>query len=168
MDLRPGSRWKSAVCDAQLVVVRPPSSAGELQCGGVAVVPIDDTKAPTGAIDPAFADGVVIGKRYVDEASGLEVLGAKAGAAGDAAILELAGQRLAFTSDTFVVRPWRFPGGDIGKLAACGTINDLPMVGARPLWLPTPTARPGRFLALSPTLPACSTCRCWKTSDRTQ
>jgi len=65
----------------------------------------------------------------------LPVLGAKAGAAGDAAILELAGQRLAFTSDTFVVRPWRFPGGDIGKLAACGTINDLAMVGARPLWL---------------------------------
>lgn len=80
MDLRPGSRWKSAVCDAQLVVVRPPSSAGELQCGGVAVVPIDDMRAPTGAIDPRFADGVAIGKRYVDEASGLEVLGAKAGA----------------------------------------------------------------------------------------
>ena len=80
MDLKPGSRWKSAVCDAQLVVVRPPKTAGELQCGGAAVLPIDDPAVPTGAVDPAFADSVAIGKRYVDEASGLEVLGAKAGA----------------------------------------------------------------------------------------
>ena len=80
MDLKPGSRWKSTVCDAQLVVVRPPSAAGELHCGGAAVVAIDDMTTPTGTIDPGFADGVAIGKRYVDEASGLEVLGAKAGA----------------------------------------------------------------------------------------
>jgi hypothetical protein len=79
MDLKPGSRWKSAVCDAQLVVVRPPKAAGELQCGGVAVLPIDDATTPTGAIEPGFAEGVLIGKRYVDEESGLEVLGAKAG-----------------------------------------------------------------------------------------
>jgi hypothetical protein len=79
MDLKPGSRWKSAVCDAQLVVVRPPKTAGELQCGGAAVLPIDDAALPTGAVDPDFAEGVLIGKRYVDEDSGLEVLGAKAG-----------------------------------------------------------------------------------------
>ena len=80
MELKPGSRWKSAVCDAHLVVVRPPSAAGELRCGGAAVVPIDDISTPSGTVDPGFADGVAIGKRYVDEASGLEVLGAKAGA----------------------------------------------------------------------------------------
>jgi hypothetical protein len=79
MDLKPGSRWKSAVCDAQIVVVRPPKAAGELQCGGAAVVPIDDPAPPTGAVDPGFADSVAIGKRYVDEESGLEVLGAKPG-----------------------------------------------------------------------------------------
>ncbi len=79
MELKPGSRWKSAVCDAQLVVVRPPASAGELQCGGSAVLPIDDATAPTGIVDAAFSEGVAIGKRYVDDASGLEVLGAKAG-----------------------------------------------------------------------------------------
>ncbi|ALH80380.1 hypothetical protein [Sphingopyxis macrogoltabida] len=79
MDLKPGSRWKSAVCDAQLVVVRPPKAAGELQCGGAAVLPIDDAVAPTGDISPDFSEGVAIGKRYVDEDSGLEVLGAKAG-----------------------------------------------------------------------------------------
>lgn len=45
------------------------------------------------------------------------------------------GQRLAFTTDTYVVSPLFFPGGDIGKLAIHGTINDLAMVGAEPLYL---------------------------------
>lgn len=79
MDLKPGSRWKSAVCDAQLVVVRPPNIAGELQCGGAGVLPIADASEPSGAIAAEFSIGVSIGKRYVDETSGLEVLGAKAG-----------------------------------------------------------------------------------------
>jgi hydrogenase expression/formation protein HypE len=45
------------------------------------------------------------------------------------------GARLAFTTDSFVVTPLRFPGGNIGKLAVCGTVNDLAVGGARPLWL---------------------------------
>ncbi len=45
------------------------------------------------------------------------------------------GDRLAFTTDSFVVDPLIFPGGDIGKLAVCGTINDLAVGGARPLYL---------------------------------
>ncbi len=45
------------------------------------------------------------------------------------------GQRIAFTTDSFVVRPIFFPGGDIGKLAVHGTVNDLAVGGARPLWL---------------------------------
>src|SRR5437016_1640753 len=45
------------------------------------------------------------------------------------------GQRLAFTTDSYVVSPLFFPGGDIGKLAVHGTINDLAMVGAEPLYL---------------------------------
>lgn len=45
------------------------------------------------------------------------------------------GQRLAFTTDTFVVSPLFFPGGDIGKLAVHGTVNDLAMAGAKPLYL---------------------------------
>jgi hydrogenase expression/formation protein HypE len=48
----------------------------------------------------------------------------------DASILENPGGNLAVTTDSFVVTPWRFPGGDIGKLAICGTINDLTMMGA--------------------------------------
>lgn len=43
--------------------------------------------------------------------------------------------RLAFTTDSYVVRPLFFPGGDIGRLAVCGTVNDLAMVGATPLYL---------------------------------
>lgn len=44
-------------------------------------------------------------------------------------------QQLAFTTDTYVVNPLFFPGGDIGQLAVCGTLNDLAMVGAKPLFL---------------------------------
>jgi hydrogenase expression/formation protein HypE len=54
----------------------------------------------------------------------------------DGAVLELAGGgRLAFSTDTFVVRPLFFPGGDIGSLAVHGTVNDVAMCGARPLAL---------------------------------
>ena len=45
------------------------------------------------------------------------------------------GDRLAFTTDSFVVDPLLFPGGDIGKLAVCGTVNDLAVGGAKPLYL---------------------------------
>ena len=53
----------------------------------------------------------------------------------DQAIVEINGSRLAFTTDTFVVKPLFFPGGDIGSLAVHGTVNDLAMGGARPLFL---------------------------------
>ncbi len=57
-------------------------------------------------------------------------------AMGDAAIVgELPQGRLAFTTDSYVVQPLFFPGGDIGKLAVCGTVNDLAVAGARPLYL---------------------------------
>jgi hydrogenase expression/formation protein HypE len=53
----------------------------------------------------------------------------------DGAVLSVNGSRLAFTTDSFVVRPLIFPGGDIGDLAVNGTVNDLAMCGARPLYL---------------------------------
>jgi hydrogenase expression/formation protein HypE len=53
----------------------------------------------------------------------------------DQAVFELHGVRLAFTTDSFVVKPLFFPGGDIGSLAVHGTINDLAMGGAEPLYL---------------------------------
>ena len=53
----------------------------------------------------------------------------------DQAVLQINGARLAFTTDSFVVTPLFFPGGDIGRLAINGTVNDLAMSGARPLYL---------------------------------
>ncbi|MDI9371938.1 MAG: AIR synthase related protein, partial [Verrucomicrobiota bacterium] len=50
----------------------------------------------------------------------------------DASVFDLAGQRIAFTTDSYVVRPLFFPGGDLGSLAVHGTVNDLAMAGARP------------------------------------
>ena len=70
---------------------------------------------------------------------GPALAGAAAGAApgplNDAAVVDVAGQRLAFTTDSFVVSPLEFPGGDIGELAVFGTVNDLAMMGAQPLAL---------------------------------
>jgi hydrogenase expression/formation protein HypE len=53
----------------------------------------------------------------------------------DGAVLAVNGSQLAFTTDSFVVRPLIFPGGNIGDLAVNGTVNDLAMCGARPLYL---------------------------------
>jgi len=53
----------------------------------------------------------------------------------DSAVIEIDQHRLAFTTDTFVVKPWQFPGGDIGSLAINGTINDIAMSGATPQYL---------------------------------
>lgn len=53
----------------------------------------------------------------------------------DGALLNVGGSRLAFSTDSFVVSPLFFPGGDIGSLAIYGTVNDLAMCGARPLGL---------------------------------
>jgi len=53
----------------------------------------------------------------------------------DSAVMDVPAGRLAFTTDSFVVDPQFFPGGDIGRLAVCGTVNDLAAVGAKPLAL---------------------------------
>jgi len=54
---------------------------------------------------------------------------------GDSAVIELGGMRLAYSTDSFVVRPLFFPGGNIGELAVNGTVNDIAMSGARPLYM---------------------------------
>jgi len=58
-------------------------------------------------------------------------------ALGDSAVVDVGGARMALTTDSFVVRPRWFPGGNIGALAVNGTVNDLSMVGAVPLFLTT-------------------------------
>lgn len=53
----------------------------------------------------------------------------------DSTVFPTTNQRFAITTDSYVVRPLIFPGGDIGKLSICGTVNDLAMCGARPVYL---------------------------------
>lgn len=53
----------------------------------------------------------------------------------DSALLDVGAGRLAFTTDSYVVHPLEFPGGDIGRLAVCGTVNDLAVSGADPRWI---------------------------------
>ena len=76
MDLKPGSRWKSAVSAVEVVVVRPPSAAGVLTCGGIGMLP-HGTPASEGVAPPGESQA---GKRYQDEVSGLEALCSKGGA----------------------------------------------------------------------------------------
>ncbi|HJQ65989.1 MAG TPA: hydrogenase expression/formation protein HypE [Gemmatimonadales bacterium] len=54
---------------------------------------------------------------------------------GDAAVVDIGSHAVAMSTDTFVVQPLEFPGGNIGSLAVHGTVNDLAMMGARPQWL---------------------------------
>ena len=79
MELKPGSRWKSSVCTAEVVVVRPPKGDIVLECGGVSMIALAAEKPAGLSIDPKHAEGVQSGKRYFDEETGLEVLGSKAG-----------------------------------------------------------------------------------------
>jgi hydrogenase expression/formation protein HypE len=65
----------------------------------------------------------------------LPAFGPTNGVLHDAAVLSSPGQRLAFTTDSYVVRPLFFPGGDIGRLAVFGSVNDLAMAGAKPVAL---------------------------------
>jgi hydrogenase expression/formation protein HypE len=53
----------------------------------------------------------------------------------DGAVLDLSDGKFAFTTDSYVIHPLFFPGGNIGELAVCGTVNDLAMCGAKPLYL---------------------------------
>ena len=65
----------------------------------------------------------------------LPAFGGDADALGDSAVVRVGATRIAMTTDSFVVRPRWFPGGNIGALAVNGTVNDLAMVGAQPLYL---------------------------------
>ena len=73
--------------------------------------------------------------RLLDELIIPIVSGISSAGQNDAALLESVPGRIAYTTDSFVVDPIFFPGGTIGSLAVHGTVNDLAMMGARPLWL---------------------------------
>jgi hypothetical protein len=79
MDLKPGTRWASQVCDTEVIVVRAPTSEVSLECGGHAMAPVGGEQSTGLALDPAFSAGSLIGKRFADPESGIELLVTKAG-----------------------------------------------------------------------------------------
>lgn len=76
VEFRAGTRLRSTVCTTEIVIVRP--AAGAVACGGQPMVPVDGA-AGAAAVDGAHAEGTLLGKRYADPASGLEVLCTRAG-----------------------------------------------------------------------------------------
>jgi hypothetical protein len=76
--MKPGTRLRSQVCSTEVIVVRPPAQAVDLCCGGAPMVPVGDP-AVARPLDAAHGGGTLLGKRYTDDASGIELLCTKAG-----------------------------------------------------------------------------------------
>ena len=76
--LKNGTRLTSQVCDTQVIIVKTADSLDDLRCGGAPMLPLG-AESPTADIDPAFAQGNLMGKRYIDD-GGAEILVTKAGA----------------------------------------------------------------------------------------
>ena len=77
--LKVGSKFKSAVCETQIMVIRTIPEPADLRCGGAPMVLAADP-APDGAVlDQAFAEGTLIGKRYIDATDRIELLCTKGG-----------------------------------------------------------------------------------------
>jgi len=76
--MKAGDRLQSTVCEAQVIVVRPATAPVDLRCGGAAMSPVGTGHAG-GAADAALSGGTLLGKRYVDDVTNLELLCTKAG-----------------------------------------------------------------------------------------
>lgn len=89
--LKPGSRMRSLTCETEVVVVKAPGDAVDLRCGGAEMAPLPGDAEATGAPVAPFDAGTLVGKRYVTEDEGLELLCTKGGAGslsvGDTALL---------------------------------------------------------------------------------
>jgi hypothetical protein len=78
MQLKPGLRLQSVVCDTQVIVVRGGGEV-DVRCGGAPMVPADADGVERQALNPAFATGTLMGKRYADADAGIELLCTKPG-----------------------------------------------------------------------------------------
>lgn len=91
MQLKPGLRLRSAVCDTEVIVTRGATDV-DLRCGGAPMLPATGAKPEPLPIDDAFSAGTLLGKRYVDDADLIEVLCTKPGqgslASGDKPLTE--------------------------------------------------------------------------------
>ena len=74
MELRPGQKLRSAVSEAQVVVVKAPAAAVALGCGGALLLGEGQEPDGTAVLDPSLGDGPLVGKRYADDELGLELL----------------------------------------------------------------------------------------------
>ncbi len=91
MELKPGSRFRSQVCETEIVVVKV-GDGGELACGGAPVVPIDAAVDGTATMRDGHDGGTLLGKRYTDETTGVEILCVRPGTGAlsiDGRLLEL-------------------------------------------------------------------------------
>jgi hypothetical protein len=79
MEVKPGSRWRSAVDDTEVIVVRTPGGDVDLRCGGAEMLPQSETRPPGGSPAAGLDESTLLGKRYADEAVGIELLCTKAG-----------------------------------------------------------------------------------------
>src|SRR5262245_10859661 len=78
MKLTPGSRWKSAVCDTEVVVMKAPPE-GELACGGSTMLAMNASRPTGGTVTAGQDGGTLLGKRYIDDARGVELLCTRGG-----------------------------------------------------------------------------------------
>ncbi|HJM28509.1 MAG: hypothetical protein QF596_02510 [Acidimicrobiales bacterium] len=79
MEIRAGSRLKSAVCNTEVIAVKAPGEDMDIRCGGVPMLDPSDTGEEGGKPDAAAADGTQMGKRYVDSNETIELLCTKPG-----------------------------------------------------------------------------------------
>lgn len=79
MEYRAGMKLRSAVCATEVVIVKPPQHGAEIRCGGKAMLPASAGRLEGAEIDEDHRGGTLIGKRYVDAETGVEVLCVKAG-----------------------------------------------------------------------------------------
>lgn len=79
MPLKAGARLKSSVCDTEVIVVRAPDVEVDLRCGGEPLVAIDADAPTGGTMAEAHQSGSLLGKRYADEETGIELLCTKPG-----------------------------------------------------------------------------------------
>jgi hypothetical protein len=77
--LKAGTRFRSAVCDTQVMVIKAPAGEFDLHCGGAPMLAASEASAPDVVLDPDFAAGTLIGKRYVNADESVELLCIKGG-----------------------------------------------------------------------------------------
>ncbi|MDQ1475907.1 MAG: hypothetical protein QOE62_1136 [Actinomycetota bacterium] len=79
LEVKPGTKLRSAVCSTEVIVVRAPAEPVDLRCGGRALVTDSAPAAPAAEPEPGFDDGTKLGKRYTDADKSFELLCTKAG-----------------------------------------------------------------------------------------